>query len=280
MLATVGMGSLAFAADHTDGTTAAGGALNDPSVDVTDAFAWMSPDTTTTAGTVNLVLDVFPGASTTSQFSTTAKYVFHTQSKASYAATTAVKRDVICTFAGTPQQISCWIVDPTNANAVVDYVSGDATSSAAPLVSADSNIKAYTGPREDPFFFNLAGFRNATSTVAAAIKSYTGGDHATYITGFHTGPTTCPVLTTVARTAVTTQIAKDCTGTGTADDFFRKPDANADPATCTSAKPATVTTATVNEGFTGNVLSIVLSVNKTLLTSGGPILGVWAATTK
>jgi hypothetical protein len=33
-------------------------------------------------------------------------------------------------------------------------------------------------------------------------------------------------------------------------------------------------------GLSGNILAIVVQVDKTLLTTGGPILNVWAATTK
>jgi hypothetical protein len=282
VVAALGVGTTAFAADHLDGTTTTGGALADPSVDITDVFAWMTSDTTATSGSVNLVMDVFPGATTTSLFSTTAKYVFHTASKASYSATTAVKRDVICTFSGTtaPQTVSCWVTDPTNANDVKDYISGDATSPTTALVSMDTNIKAFTGLRNDPFFFNLAGFKNATSTVAAAIANYTANPAAnhSFIAGFDTSATTCPILTNTARTAVTSILAKDCTGVGTPDDFFRAPETGINT-TCVT-KPTYVTTQTTNEGTTGNVLAIVLQLNKTLLTSGGPILGVWAATTK
>ena len=74
-------------------------------------------------------------------------------------------------------------------------------------------------------------------------------------------------------------VSKDCSGTGTPVDFFKKPDSNASPAGCTTP-PALVHTATVNEGTSGNILALVITINKSLLTSGGPILGVWGATTK
>jgi hypothetical protein len=41
-----------------------------------------------------------------------------------------------------------------------------------------------------------------------------------------------------------------------------------------------VHTPTVNAGLSGSVLAIVLTVDKGLLTAGGPVLNVWAATTK
>ena len=279
-LALLAMGSLAQAADHTDGTTTAGAALGDPSADINDVFAWMSPDTTAAAGKVYLTMDVFPGATATSKFSTTAKYVFHTQSRAAYGMA-ATKRDIICTFAGTTTQtVSCWVTDPAAGNAISGYLTGDA-SAAAGLSSADGKIKVFAGVRNDPFYFNLAGFRNAASAVAAAIANYTAAPatNHNYITGFDPTATECPVLTTAARSTVVGYLSKDCTGVAAAKDFFRKPEAV--PGDCTTVgKPSLVTTGSANEPLTGNVLALVLSVDKTLLTPGGSILSVWAATTK
>jgi hypothetical protein len=49
---------------------------------------------------------------------------------------------------------------------------------------------------------------------------------------------------------------------------------------CT-VKPALVNTQqTQNSGLTGNILAVVVQVDKTLLTTGGSVLNVWAATTK
>ena len=151
----------------------------------------------------------------------------------------------------------------------------------AGLVSTDTKIKVFAGLRNDPFFFNLAGFRNAASTVAAAVANYTADpvNNHPYIAGFDSAVPGCPILTTAARSTVGGYLGKACDGTTAAKDFFRKPEAS--PGDCTSAgKPALVTHGSPNEPLTGNVLSIVLAIDKTLLTSGGPILGVWAATNK
>ena len=275
----LGSAPSAFAADHADGTTETGGPIEDPSGDINDAFAWMSSDSTATTGKVNLVMDVFPGATATSKFSTAVKYVFHTQSRAAYGMP-ATNRDIICTFAGTTTQTaSCWITDPGSSNAVVGYLTGDASVKATPLVSADTKIKLFAGVRNDPFFFNLAGFRNATSVVAAALKdAAANAGIGTYIKGIDPTHPGCPILTTAARSTVVGYLSKACDGTGTAKDFFRKPEAT--PGDCSSTPPALVTTGSPNEPLTGNILAIVLSVDKSLLTSGGPILSVWAATTK
>jgi hypothetical protein len=267
------------AADHADGTTTAGPALAlEPAADVNDLFAWMSASATQ----VNLVMSVFPGATTASRFSDAVKYVFHTSSVSAYLGT-AVSRDIICTFSSDATQVaSCWLTDPsdTTAGSIKEYVTGNASGTTG-VVTTDFRFRVFAGPRADPFFFNLAGFRNATATVAAAVRDATVNPTApTYIKGFDTGGHPgCPLLSATARTVVTGYLNKDCTGVGTAVDFFKKP-ITADNAGCT-VKPALVNTQqTQNAGLTGNILAITVQVDKTLLTTGGPILNVWAATTK
>jgi hypothetical protein len=41
-----------------------------------------------------------------------------------------------------------------------------------------------------------------------------------------------------------------------------------------------VSTQTTNTGLTGSVLAIVVTLDKSYLTSGGPVVNVWGATTK
>jgi hypothetical protein len=267
--------SSAQAADHQDGS---GTALSDPATDITDVYAWMSSDTSASAGSVYLVMDVFPNATSGSLFSTTASYVFHTTSATGILATSGVKRDVVCKFTGTtaPQTASCWVVDPV-AVATTEYASGVATSAGAPLTSVSKKLRVYAGPRNDPFFFNLTGFKNATSAVAAALASIPGG---TTVVASVDG-NGCPALHSTPRNTVLTYLQKDCTGTASAKDSFRAM-RSVDNADCAAlmAPPALVhTTQTQNEALTGNVLSIVVSVDKSLLTSGGSALGVWGATT-
>src|SRR5437763_850984 len=169
-------GPPARAADHADGTAGVGMAL-DPSADIADLFAWMSAD----AATVNLVMTVFPAASATSKFSDAVKYVFHVGSVSAYLGP-ETKRDIICTFAGgLATTATCWLTDPAD-HSVKEYVTGDA-SVAAGKASADGKVKVFAGLRDDPFFFNLAGFRNATSTVALALKEAGPTHMGTYIKG-------------------------------------------------------------------------------------------------
>src|SRR5262249_45567592 len=100
----------AMAADHRDGAAS----LTDPSTDVNDVYTWMSAD----GKSVYLIMTVFPAANkTTSKFSNSAYYVFHTNSRAPTALVSAPSAannfDIICSF-DAAQKASCWFGDSTN----------------------------------------------------------------------------------------------------------------------------------------------------------------------
>lgn len=236
-------------ADHADGTP---GTLFSPdaTADITDVFAWMSPD----AMKMKLVMDVGPGATTATRFSNVVKYVFHTNSKASFTATPTSAVDIICTFdAGTPQHINCWVVQGTT---VIDFATGDPSATAG-INSVNGKFKVFAGLRDDPFFFNLAGFKKTTQAAARA-GTLPADSHG------------CPS----AASTVAGLLNKDCTGAGTAQDFFAPRTAN-DDAACsalTAADPH-------NHALTGNVLAIAILIDKTAINQGGAIVGVWGATT-
>ncbi len=211
--------AMARAADHADGPTATA----DPASDITDVYAWTSSD----GARVNLIMNVFPAASASSKFSNTTQYVLHTQSRASYGAAAGGSLDLVCTF-DTAQKISCW--------AGSEYVTGDASPKAG-IASASGKLKVFAGLRDDPFFFNLDGFK-ATAAAVRGAKSSLTFDAAG-----------CPALDANTSSTLVTQL-KTAPGGGAATDHFN--------------------------GL--NVLSIVLSVDKSLLTSGGSLVSVWGAT--
>lgn len=223
-LAMVLGASTASAADHLDGP----GVKANAAEDITDLFTWVDG-----ANTV-LILNVNPGATTTTTFSNAVQYVFHTESMAAYGAATTTPVDIICTFA-TSQAISCWV-------GTTDYVTGSASATTG-LASASGNFKVFAGLRDDPFFFNLGGFHDAEADVEAA-------------TGLTLNVAGCPALNAATVTALDKDISGSNHGAAAAVDFFA---------------PAT-------GGYSGNVLSIVLSVKTSVLTAGGPIMSVWAST--
>ncbi len=139
------------AADHAE----APGAIADPAADLTDIYVWTTPDATK----LNMIIGV-PAA----MFSDAVQYVLHVESSTAYGTPGTTVR-LICTF-NAAQAVSCWV-----GNAV-DYVTGDASGPAG-IVSATGRTRVFTGRRNDPFFFNLTGFRNTIATVKSAAPSLT-----------------------------------------------------------------------------------------------------------
>ena len=213
-------GGLALAADHIDGPQASA----DPAADITDALAWMTPD----ASKVILVMNLTRNADVGSQFSDSVQYVFHTTSSASYGGAKSADVPVICQF-DAQQQVQCWAAGGS-------YVTGDA-SGLSGITSGDGKLRVFTGLRNDPFFFNLAGFRETARIVTGAASSLTFDAAG------------CPALDSATSTALVTQL-QTAPGGGPAPDSFAN----------------------------FNVISIVAEVDKSLVTTNGPIVSVAAAT--
>lgn len=177
------------AADHRDGSDV----RNEPSADINDLYAWMSPD----ARHVNLVMTVFPFASSLAEFSNSVQYVFHTASADSFGGNER-STDIICTFES-DQSIDCWIGDDRR-------LSGDASGTAG-LESNDGRVRVFAGPRNDPFFFNLGGFRATTDAVVAAAG------------GLDFDAAGCPLLDAGTSNALVMQLQSDADGSPATDDF-------------------------------------------------------------
>ena len=220
-LSVLSAASWAMAADHID----APGAIADPTADITDLYTW------TDQGNVVFALNVTPFAMAgVAKFSDKVQYVIHTESSKTYGKP-GEKVDIIVTFDAT-QKASVWIGD-------TDYVSGDASDAMKGLTSANGKFKVFTGLRDDPFFFNLDGFKETVKAVDAAV--------AANLLTFD--PAGCPALTAQTSMGLINQLKSGVGGVAATDTFGGK-----------------------------NVLSIVLSVDKKLLTAGGPIMAAWAST--
>jgi hypothetical protein len=122
-----------------------------------------------------------------------------------------------------------------------DYASGDPSDASAPLTSESGKLRVFAGLRGDPFFFNLSGFVDTVDIVKQAAGSLT----------FDTAG--CPQVdaaTSQALVATLSEVPSQADPSRTNPDDF------------------------VN----ANVLALVVSIEKSLLTEGGPILSIWAST--
>jgi hypothetical protein len=239
------------AADHVDGT-AADQNLADLSGDITDLYAFNAA-----GGNVVLIMDVGANATQSSRFSNVIQYVFHVNARTGATDASPFATTVVCTF-DTTNKASCWV---QQGGATIDYVFGDTTETMGAW-SASGKVKVFAGPRNDPFFFNIQGFRAAARYVATNLSALTA-----ILDG-----NGCPQLdaagspTSSAKARAVLRSNGDGTTPG-ADDFAKGGMA---------AAPLGVSS------LTGNVLSLVVSLPSTMLTHDGikPLLGVWASTHK
>ena len=124
-----------------------------------------------------------------------------------------------------------------------DYVTGDA-SAATGVTSKSGKVQVFAGRRADPFFFNLAGFNDTAKTIGTALPTLLLGVDGSG----------CPDLQGIADTLT---------------DKLK--------ATATPDAPAR----TVTDDFaSASGLALVVSVDKTLLTTGGSTVSVWASTNR
>jgi hypothetical protein len=212
--------SVAIGADHLDSPAASA----DPAADITDLYAW--------GDGANLVfaLNVSPLAAAGAQFSDKVQYVIHTESTSKFGMP-GTKTDIICTF-DADQKISCWVGDK-------DYVTGAAADTAG-IKSASGKVKVFAGLRDDPFFFNLEGFKDTVATVDSV--------EATLMFD----PAGCPKVDAATSAVLVGMLGHTAMGAMPPKDFF-------------AGK---------------NVLSIVLSIDKSLLNGGGAFVNAWASTNK
>ena len=137
----------AHASDHLDTPTV----IADPAADIADLFAWTSAD----GRRLNLVMTIVGR-----RFSDRLQYVFHVGSGERFGETTT-NTTILCRF-DAASITECWAGD-------VDYLRGDASGPDG-LAGRNGRFRVFAGPRDDPFFNNVTGTREALSAAAAALR--------------------------------------------------------------------------------------------------------------
>ena len=144
----------AAASDHLDTRTV----VQDPRADIGDLFAWISSD----GKRLNLVMTVVGHS-----FSPGLDYRFHIDSGSAFNRTTATA-SISC------RMPSASLIDCKGAN---DFAMGNA-SQAEGIKSRGGHFRLFAGLRDDPFYNNVRGSRDAYQEAAAAIAKGSGRDNS------------------------------------------------------------------------------------------------------
>ncbi len=143
---TLTVASLSFAADHLDTPSV----IADPRADIGDLFAWTSYD----GRRLNLAMTIVGHT-----FSDQLDYTFHIDSGKRFGQTTETT-SIVC------RVTAANAVDCKAGNA--DVASGDA-SDAKGLEGRNKRLRVFAGLRDDPFFNNVKGTRDAYGVAADAM---------------------------------------------------------------------------------------------------------------
>jgi hypothetical protein len=146
-LAAACLTTAAMASDHLDSPKV----IADPRVDIGDIYAWTSVD----GRRLNLVMTIVGHA-----FDKDAEYAFHIDSGPRFPDTTA-RTDIVCRFASMTQADCLIGRDET--------IQGDPGKPAG-LKSASGRSLLFAGLRDDPFFNNVKGSRDAINLAEATLK--------------------------------------------------------------------------------------------------------------
>lgn len=147
--------TVGYAADHIDGPRATA----DPAADITDIYAFMSQDPAT-SGRLVLIMNVVPVAPVTAEFSDAVDYIFRVN-QITNPATLALgpALDVTCKYSR--PTMTCNGPKGLKASTKVGAMTGK---------SPDA-MRAFAGPRSDPFFFDFAAFKATAATGKPAFTS-------------------------------------------------------------------------------------------------------------
>lgn len=146
-LLALGAASSAHAADHLDTPSV----IADARLDIGDVFAWTSPD----GRRLNLAMTIVGHS-----FSDKHRYVFHVDSGPRFGKTTTTT-SIDCRFVGGETQCRA---------GGAGHVRGDASQPAG-IEGRSRRFRVFAGLRDDPFFNNVRGTREAYNVATDAVRN-------------------------------------------------------------------------------------------------------------
>ena len=173
-----GVGATLRAADHKDSPAVE----RDPATDIADVYAFRRGDNLVVAMTVQ---NLSVSSNATDLFNPRARYQFFVDN--TNDATLAANATITVTFSGSNPQT--FKVEGLTSTAIEGTTAGFANAASPPIATSGA-IKVFAGPRDDPFFFDLSGFRAflaGTYTPVAGLRSATGGTPRNAFSGLNAG---------------------------------------------------------------------------------------------
>jgi hypothetical protein len=176
LLAIVLVAGVLFAADHIDAPAVTGTGNTSPANDITDIYAFQSPaDNSKMVFVLNTQGLMSPAVSATATFPSNVMYELNIDNTGDNVEDLVIQgliqngklRIYGPVAVGTPGTTSTVRTDgPVTEVAVTGYGSG------TPAIGSNANgIKVFAGPRDDPFFFDLARFKEIIAGTQSSFRS-------------------------------------------------------------------------------------------------------------
>lgn len=176
LLAIAAVGGILFAADHIDAPAVTGPGSTSPANDITDVYAFQSPaDNSKMVFVLNSQGLLAPAATAAAQFPSNVMYEFNIDNTGDNVEDLVIQclvqngkmRVYGPVTAGTPGTMST--VKTTGPMTDVTVTAYNASS---PSIGTNSNgIRAFAGPRDDPFFFDLARFKEIIAGTQTGFRN-------------------------------------------------------------------------------------------------------------
>lgn len=175
MLALILTGGVLIAADHIDAPAVTGPGSSSPGNDITDIYAFQSPsDNSKMVFVLNTQGLLSPAASASAGFPSNVLYEFNIDNTGDNVEDLVIQclvqngkiRAYGPVAVGTPGLMSTIKTSgPVTEAAVTAY-------GAAPVIGSNSNgIRVFAGPRDDPFFFDLARFQEILGGTQTSFRN-------------------------------------------------------------------------------------------------------------
>ena len=176
MIVIAVVGGILFAADHIDAPAVTGPGNTSPSNDITDIYAFQSPSDN---GKMVFVLNtqglLAPAATGAAQFASNVMYEINIDNTGDNVEDLVIQclvQNGRMRVYGPVAVSTPGTVSTVNTNGPVTEVNVTSYSAGSPVVATNSNgISAFAGPRDDPFFFDLARFKEIIAGTQTGFRN-------------------------------------------------------------------------------------------------------------
>jgi hypothetical protein len=168
-------GGIIFAADHIDAPAVTGANSTSTGADITDIYAFQSPaDNSKMVFVMNVQGLMSPAVTSAANFPGNVLYeinIDNTGDNVEDLVIQALVQNGKLRVYGPVGPSSAGTSSTVRTNGTVTETSVTTYGSSSPLVGNNNGIKIFAGPRDDPFFFDLARFKEIIGGTQTSFRS-------------------------------------------------------------------------------------------------------------